>query len=112
MGVGMGATVATFSVGETVLLRTLPFAEPERAAQNVQWIISRLATYYMYRSPGKPDVRRLAEAILLCASTARGETLSVEGGQPLPTPAPVRPRSDPAARTGFQGGTMAEGRAV
>ena len=82
LGLGIGAMTAIFSVVDGVLLRALPYPEPERIVQ--LWQINAKGGTTQFSDPNFTDLSAQSRSFAATAEFDEGGTVSVSGGtEPL-----------------------------
>ena len=82
LGLGIGGATAVFTVVETVLLRPLSFAEPDRLVR--MWEVTRDGDRFSFSAPNYLDLRALSRTLAATAaySDVAGTTVLTDRGEP------------------------------
>lgn len=82
LGVGIGGATAVFTVVESVLLRPLPFSEPDRLVR--LWELTRDGDRFSFSAPNFLDVRAQSRTLeaLAAYSEVAGSAVLTEGDEP------------------------------
>ena len=78
LALGIGATTAIFSVVNGVMLRALPYSDPDRIVQ--LWEVAAKGGRNQFADPNFADVRSMTRSFAALAEIAGPTTMSVTGG--------------------------------